>query len=270
MARRGIASGVITAAALLFLFVPLAVVILFSFHSTAGLTLPFEGFSVRWYEDVFGDDTFLDALRNSFVLGISTAVLTVGLGTAAAYGAARSRSRLRWPAQGLFLAPVLLPGIFIGAALLSFLSQLDVQPSLMTVLIGHVVFSFPFVFILIRTAIDRLDISLEEVAQDLGAVPLRVFRKVTLPQIAPVLIGAGALAFMLSFDEFLITFFVIGNEQTLPTYIFGRLRRTVDPGINVASTMFLVVTMLAWTAAAIATVRAARSDRASVLDGAGQ
>jgi ABC-type spermidine/putrescine transport system permease subunit II len=93
---------------------------------------------------------------------------------------------------------------------------------------------------------------------------------VTLPQIAPVLIGAGALAFMLSFDEFLITFFVIGNEQTLPTYIFGRLRRTVDPGINVASTMFLVVTMLAWTAAAIATVRAARSDRTSVLDGAGQ
>ena len=268
MARRGIGSGLVTAAALLFLFVPLGVVVLFSFHSTGGLTLPFEGFSLRWYEDVFGDDVFLEALGNSFVLGIATAVITIGLGTAAAYGIARSDTRLSLPVQALLIAPVLLPGLFIGAALLSFLSRIDVQPSLLTVLVGHVVFAFPFVFILLKTAIDRLDVSLEEVARDLGAVPWQVFRKVTLPQISPVLIGAAALAFMLSFDEFLITFFVIGNEQTLPTFIFGRLRRTVDPGINVASTMFLVVTLLAWTAAAVATVRASRGDRATVLDGA--
>ena len=265
MARRGLASGIVTAAAFLFLFVPLGVVVLFSFHSTGGLTLPFEGFSLRWYEDVFGDDVFIDALTNSVILAVATAAITVVLGTAAAYGISRSTTRLRGPAQVLFLAPVLLPGLFIGAALLSFLSRLEVEPSLATVLIGHVVFSFPFVFLLIKTAIDRLDVSLEEVARDLGAVPMRVFRKVTLPQIAPVLVGAAALAFMLSFDEFLITFFVIGNEQTLPTYIFGRLRRTVDPGINVASTMFLAITMLAWLAAAIATLRAARTDRATVV-----
>jgi ABC-type spermidine/putrescine transport system permease subunit II len=268
MARRGIASGLVTAAALLFLFVPLGVVVLFSFHSTGGLTFPFEGFSTRWYEDVLGDELFVEAIRNSFVLGVGTAVITILLGTAAAYGISRSSTRLGIPAQGLFLAPVLLPGIFIGAALLSFISRVDLQPSLFTVLIGHVVFAFPFVFLLLKTAIDRLDISLEEVARDLGAVPLQVFRKVTLPQIAPVLVGAAALAFMLSFDEFLITFFVIGTDQTLPTFIFGKLRRTVDPGINVASTLFLVVTLLAWTAAAIATLRASRGDRATVLDGA--
>lgn len=268
MARRGVASGIVTAAALLFLFVPLGVVVLFSFHSTGGLTLPFEGFSFRWYEEVVGDDAFVEALGNSLVLGLVTSLVTVVLGTAGAYGVLRSGTRLRGPVQVLFVAPVLLPGLFIGAALLSFLSRVDVQPSLFTVVIGHIVFAFPFVFILIRTAIDRLDVSLEEVARDLGAVPWRVFRKVTLPQIAPVLVGAAALAFMLSFDEFLITFFVIGNEQTLPTYIFGRLRRTVDPGINVASTLFLAVMLFTWTAAAIATVRAARSDRTTVLDGA--
>ena len=269
MSRRGVASGIVTAGALLFLFVPLGVVVLFSFHSTGGLTLPFEGFSLRWYEDVFGDATFTEALLNSVILGISTALITVGLGTAAAYGLSRSSTRLGGPLQALFVAPVLLPGLFIGAALLSFLSRIEFQPSLLTVLIGHVVFAFPFVFILVKTAIDRLDISLEEVARDLGAVPWRVFRKVTLPQIAPVLVGATALAFMLSFDEFLITFFVIGTDQTLPTYIFGRLRRTVDPGINVASTLFLVVMLLAWLAAAIATVRASRGDRTTVLDGGG-
>jgi ABC-type spermidine/putrescine transport system permease subunit II len=261
------ASGLVTAAAMLFLFVPLGVVVLFSFHSTGGLTLPFEGFSLRWYEDVFADDIFLEALGNSFILGVATAAITIVLATAAAYGISRSGTRLGLPRQALFVAPVLLPGLFIGAALLSFIGRLDLQPSLLTVLVGHVVFTFPFVFILLKTAIDRLDISLEEVARDLGAVPWQVFRKVTLPQISPVLVGAAALAFMLSFDEFLITFFVIGTEQTLPTFIFGRLRRTVDPGINVASTMFLVVTLLAWTAAAIATWRATRSDRTTVLDG---
>jgi ABC-type spermidine/putrescine transport system permease subunit II len=264
MRRRGLASGIVTGMALLFLFVPLFFVVLFSFHSTAGLTLPFEGFSTRWYSEVFNDGTFGEALRNSLVLGVGTAAITVALATPAAYGLSRATGRLRGPLHFLFLAPILLPGLFIGAALLSFLSRIQMDRSLLTVLIGHVIFAFPFVYILLRTALDRLDLSLEEVARDLGAAPMRVFRKVTLPQIAPVLGGAAALAFMLSFDEFLITFFVVGNDQTLPVYIFGRLRRTVDPGINVASTLLLAVTFLAWIAAVVATWRAARKSRAIV------
>jgi spermidine/putrescine transport system permease protein len=261
MRGRGLATGIVAAATLLFLFVPLGVVVLFSFHSTAGLTLPFEGFSTRWYDEVFGDSTFSEALTNSLILGITTAVVAVTLGTAAAYGVARSASRVRGPLQFLFLVPVLLPGLFIGAALLSFLSRIGFDRSLLTVLIAHVVFAFPFVFLLMRTALDRLDVSLEEVARDLGASPWRVFRRVILPQIAAVLAGAAALAFMLSFDEFLITFFVIGDEQTLPVYIFGRLRRTVDPGINVAATLLLAVMLLAWVGAAFATLRAVRAER---------
>jgi spermidine/putrescine transport system permease protein len=254
-------TGIVTAATLLFLFVPLVVVVLFSFHSTGGLTLPFEGFSLRWYEDVFADDTFSEALVNSLILGVATAALTVGLGTAAAYALTRHRSRLGAGLQALFIAPILLPGLFIGAALLSFLGRIEFDRSLITVLIGHVVFAFPFVFVLVRTALGRLDPSLDEVARDLGAPAWHVFRRVTLPQVAPVLAGAAALAFMLSFDEFLITFFVIGDEQTLPVYIFARLRRTVDPGINVASTLLLAVTMLVWVVAAVATLRAARGER---------
>jgi len=239
----------------------IGVVVLFSFHSTAGLTLPFEGFSTRWYEEVFGDSTFSEALVNSLILGAGTAIVAVGLATPAAYGVARSRSRAGTPLQLLFLAPVLLPGLFIGAALLSFLGRIQFERSLLTVLIAHVVFAFPFVFLLMRTALERLDPALEEVARDLGASRARVFWRVILPQIAAVLGGAAALAFMLSFDEFLITFFVIGDEQTLPVYIFGRLRRTVDPGINVASTLLLAVVLFAWLAAAFATVRAMRAER---------
>lgn len=262
MRRRGLATGIVVALTLLFLFVPLGVVVPFSFHSTGGLTLPFEGFSLRWYEDVFADDTFSEALVNSAMLGVATAVLTVGLATSAAYALTRGGGRLGGALQALFIAPILLPGLFIGAALLSFLGRIGLDRSLVTVLIGHVVFAFPFVFVLVRTALSRLDPSLDEVARDLGASAWRVFKRVTLPQIAPVLAGAAALAFMLSFDEFLITFLVIGDEQTLPVYIFARLRRTVDPGINVASTLLLAVTMLVWVVAAVATLRAARSERA--------
>jgi ABC-type spermidine/putrescine transport system permease subunit II len=261
MRRRGLASGIVVGLTLVFLFAPLAIVILFSFHSGGGLTFPFEGLSFRWYDEVFGDETFKSAFVNSLVLAVATAALTIAIGTPAAYGVSRSASRIRGPLQVLFIAPVLLPGLFIGAALLTFLARVGFERSLVTVLIGHVVFAFPFVFILMRTALDRLDLSVEEVARDLGAAPWAVFRKVTLPQIAPVLAGAAALAFMLSFDEFLITFFVIGGDQTLPVYIFGRLRRTVDPGINVASTLLLAITMLVWVVAAVATLRAARNSR---------
>jgi spermidine/putrescine transport system permease protein len=270
MRRRGLGAGLVTVATLLFLFVPLGVVVLFSFQGTAGLTLPFEGLSLRWYRQVFGDETFSEALTNSIILGVATAAVTVGLGTPAAYGVTHSRSKLGTPLQVLFLIPVLLPGLFIGAALLSFLGRIEFDPSLVTVLIGHVVFAFPFVFLLTRTALERLDPSLEEVARDLGASAWLVFRRVTLPQIAPVLAGAAALAFMISFDEFLITFFVIGDEQTLPVYIFARLRRTVDPGINVASTLLLAVTLLVWLAAAVAAWRAARTDRAAARIGVAQ
>ena len=261
MGRRGLLSGIVTAATLAFLFVPLGVVVLFSFHKTSGLTLPFEGFSLRWYRDVFGDDTFSQALRNSVVLAVATAVISVALATLAAYGLMRSARWVRGPVQFLFIAPILLPGLFIGVALLTFLARLKVDRSLLTVLIAHLVFAFPFVYILVRTALERLDPALDEVARDLGSTPWQVFRRVTLPQVGPVLAGAGALAFMLSFDEFLITNFVIGEDQTLPVYIFARLRRTVDPGINVASTLLLAVTLLVWVAAAIVTYRAARRTR---------
>ena len=269
MRRRGLGSGIVVVATLLFLFVPLGVVVLFSFHSSAGLTFPFEGFSTRWYDEVFGDETFTDAFVNSLLLGVATAAVTVLIGTPAAYAVSRTSSRVRGPLQVLFIAPVLLPGLFIGAAMLTLLARIGFERSLLTVLIGHVVFAFPFVFILLRIALDRLDRSVEDVARDLGAGPWTVFKRVTLPQIAPVLAGAAALAFMLSFDEFLITFFVIGNDQTLPVYIFGRLRRTVDPGINVASTLLLAITMLLWVVAAVATLRAARNDRRAEEMGVG-
>jgi ABC-type spermidine/putrescine transport system permease subunit II len=251
-------TAAITVAALLFLFVPLVVVVLFSFHSTAGLSFPFEGFSFRWYRETFGSEAFRSAVTNSLWVALPTAGVTLLLGTAAAYGLARTSSRLRAPLALLFFLPITLPGLFLGVSLISFFGELGIAASLKTVTIAHVVYVFPYFLLIAQAALDRLDPALEEAAADLGASPWRVFRKVTLPQTWPVLVGATCLAFALSFDEFIITFFVIGSDSTLPLFIWSRLRRTIDPSLNVISTVLLAVTLVLWVVAFVLTVRSER------------
>jgi spermidine/putrescine transport system permease protein len=255
----------VTLVALVFLFVPLLLVVLFSFHKTGGLSFPFTGFSLRWYRDTFGSFEFREALKNSAIVAVSVSVVTLILGTLAAYGISRATSRLRAPIGLLFFLPITLPGLFIGIAMLVSFRRVDFQLSLATVAIAHFVYVFPFFLLIAKAALDRLDPALEEAASDLGASPLKVFRKVTLPQVWPILVGATSLAFALSFDEFIITFFVIGSDSTLPMYIWSSLRRTIDPSINVISTMLMLITLLLWVIAFAFTLRAGRG-RARPVD----
>ncbi|MBA3428835.1 MAG: ABC transporter permease [Actinobacteria bacterium] len=237
-------TGLVTVAGMLFLWLPLLVVVLFSLHETASLSFPFDGFSLRWYERIFESPEVRAAARNSLVVATSTALVTLVLATLAAYGMSRSRSRWRAPLSLLFFLPITLPGLFIGVALLIAFSRLEYSLSLVTVTIAHLVYVFPFFFLLARAALERLDPALEEAAADLGATGWTIFRRVTLPQVWPVLVGAACLAFALSFDEFIITFFVVGPDPTLPLFIWSSLRRTIDPSINAISTLLLAFTVL--------------------------
>jgi ABC-type spermidine/putrescine transport system permease subunit II len=262
--QRSPVTAAVTVAALLFLFLPLAVVVLFSFHKTGGLSFPFTGFSLRWYRDTLGSFEFRQALENSAIVAVSVSFVTLVLGTLAAYGISRSPSRLRGPIGVLFFLPITLPGLFVGIAMLVYFGRAGLELSLATVTIAHLVYVFPYFILVAKAALDRLDLALEEAAADLGASPTRVFRKVTLPQIWPVLVGATALAFALSFDEFIITFFVIGSDSTLPMFIWSSLRRTIDPSINVISTMLMLITLLLWVFAFVFTFRAGRGRGAAV------
>lgn len=242
-------TAVITIAALVFLYAPLAVVVLFSFHSTGSLAFPFEGFSLRWYREVFDSEEFRHALSNSVVVAVAASLVTLVLGTMAAYGLTRVPARFRPPLAFLFFLPLTVPGLFVGIGLLSWFSQWDVRASLTTVTIAHVVYVFPYFLLIATAALSRLDVALEESAQDLGATPWQVFWRVTVPQVWPLIVGAAALSFALSFDEFVITFFVIGSDSTLPMFIWSSLRRTVDPSINVISTLLTAITLLLWIVA---------------------
>jgi ABC-type spermidine/putrescine transport system permease subunit II len=263
-------AAALTVAAIVFLYVPLGIVVLFSFHSTGGLSFPFEGFSLRWYEDVFGSAEFRDALRNSAIVAVATCAVTLVVGTMAAFGLSRTSSRLRAPVAVLLFVPVTLPGLFVGIALLSYFSRLEIDLSLRTVVVAHLVYVLPYYLLIAVAAFNRLDPALEESAADLGATPWQTFWRVTMPQIWPVLAGAACLAFALSFDEFIITFFVIGPESTMPMFIWSGLRRTVDPSINVVSTVLMLITILLWVVAFLFTVRAGRrgAEGLDVLAGA--
>ena len=263
MTVRSRASLVITIGALLFLYVPLAVVVLFSFHNTGSLSLPFTGFSLRWYRFVLSDPGFRSALENSLLVAACTAGVTLLLGTLASFGLARTRSRLRGPLALLFFLPITLPGLFIGLSMLVFFVRVKLDLSLTTVIIAHCVYVFPYFLLIAIAALERLDPALDEAAADLGANGWLRFWRVTMPQIWPLLVGATCLAFALSFDEFVITFFVIGPDGTLPLYIWSQLRRTVDPSINVVSTLLMAVTLVLWLVAFLFALRAARRKAAS-------
>ena len=263
--RRSPITGAFTVAGLVFLWAPLLLVFLFSFHSTGSLTFPFEGFSTRWYDEVFSSGVIRSAAENSLIVATSTALLTLLLGTLAAYGLTRSSSRLSGPLSLLFFLPITLPGLFVGVALLVAFTRVEFSLSLLTVTIAPLVYVFPFFFLVARAALERLDPALEETAADLGASRWTVFRRVTLPQVWPVLVGAACLAFALSFDEFVITFFVIGPDSTLPMYIWSSLRRTIDPSINAISSLLLAFTMLLFVVTFLLTVWSERRRRGRSL-----
>ena len=259
--RRSLPTALVTVAALVFLFAPLAVVVLFSFHSTNSLTLPFEGFSTRWYAEVFSDRAFRSGLATSLRVALLTAVVTLVTGTAAAYGVSRTASRARVVYSILFVLPVAMPALILGIALLSFFSSRGIPLSTTTVVIAHAVFVAPAFFVIARTALERVEVAQLEAAADLGAPPWYRFRHIILPQVLPVLLAGAAIAFVISFDEFVVTFFVIGNDSTLPLVIFSRLRRTIDPSVNAISSLLLFANLAIWLLAVTYAVRLERRRR---------
>jgi ABC-type spermidine/putrescine transport system permease subunit II len=223
-----------------FIFAPLVLVVLFSFNGSPSLTFPFTGPSLRWYREIFGDAAFRQSVINSLEVAVVVVIAVLIVGTLASYATARYRFRGSTLTAGLIMAPAALPGLFVGISLLTVYAEAGVQLSLTTVVFAHVLYTLPYFFLVTNSRLQRFDPLLEETARDLGANTWVAFRKVTFPIIAPTLFAASLLVFALSWDEFLITFFVIGNQNTLPLEVWGKVRYSVDPSVNAISTLLLV------------------------------
>lgn len=242
--RRGsggvLAARVYLLLVLLYLFLPVLVVVLFSFTTSPRLSLPIEGFTFSWYEAAFAEPLFSRALVNSLVLASITAVVAVGIGVPFCFALARLRRRSRGALLTASLLPMAVPALVLGVALAVLFTNLARPPSLTNAAVGHVVIALPFVVLTVNARLETFDFSTLEAARDLGASPLRTFRDVTFPLIRPSVIGAALLAAALSLDEFVVTFFNIGNDTSLPVLVWGLLRRGINPSINALATVVLL------------------------------
>ncbi len=228
----------------LFLYAPIAVLVLFSFNR-ARQTAVWEGWTTEWYRSLAGNDLIGAALKNSLIVGVvSTAIATV-LGTLVALALGRHRFPGEGATRQLLYLPVIIPEIVLGAALVTFFGVLAFRLSLVTVVIAHVVFCVSYVAIVVRARLAGFDRSLEEAARDLGASPRAAFLRVTLPLLAPGIVAGALLSFTISIDDYVITSFVAGvGATTLPLQIYSMLKVGVTPEVNAVSSLILAVTVV--------------------------
>jgi ABC-type spermidine/putrescine transport system permease subunit II len=252
---------------LLFLFAPLAVAVLFAFSAKPILTWPFEGWSLQWFEALFSERAFRRAFATSFQAACWTAVISTLIGTMASFVFTRRRSALSRAVLALSRLPVMLPGLFLGVGFIAFMVAVGTGPGMVMIVAGHTVVSLPWVVLVMTSRLRTYDVDLEAAARDLGAGPVQVLLRVTIPIIAPALVGSALLAFAWSFDETLVTVFTAGQETTVPLYIISRLRRVVDPGGNAVAALLLLIP---WITFAFAVVALRRSGGIGSVLGLGQ
>lgn len=227
-----------------FLYLPLAVVVIFSFNDSL-LNAEWVGFTTRWYEVLFDDTEMLHAAVNSLFIALTAATIATVLGTMAGIAMQRWRTGFLRCLPFLVLTPVAMPEILLGVSLLLFFRQvLDLTLGLISILIAHITFSIGFVAIIVRARLAGLDASLFEAARDLGARPWQTFRHVTLPLILPGVLAGFLMSFTLSIDDFVITFFVAGvGVTTLPLQIYSMIKVAVSPEVNAVSTLLMALTL---------------------------
>jgi spermidine/putrescine transport system permease protein len=227
----------------LFLYLPLAVVVLYSFSAADVAMWPIEGYTLGWYGELAQDKEIQQALRLSVLVGIAAAAVAVTLGTLAALAIDRyefpGKAALRYAA----VLPITLPGIVTGVAMLSFFSFLTWPMSRWTLIVGHATFCIALVLNAVVARLGQLPRNIAEASADLGAPPGRTFWRITFPLIRPAIMAGAVLAFTLSFDEVIVSFFLQGREPTLPLLIWGRLRVGLSPEINAVATVIILVSL---------------------------
>ena len=235
--------GLVAAGAMVFLYLPIVVLMVFSFNDNRSLTLPLRGFTLRWYEAFLSNTDMLTAIKNSLYVASMATCITVVVGTTAAM----VLDRVDFPGKTLFrrlvLLPLALPGIITGISMLNLFRVIGFNLSLETVILGHATALLAIVVTQVYARLQRFNRRLEEASSDLGARPWQTFFLVTLPNIRSAMIGSALLSFTLSFDEIPVTFFLTGRDNTLPMFIYSTLRRGITPEINAVGTVIVVLSL---------------------------
>lgn len=225
---------------LLFNYLPIIVVVVYSFNASKYSN--WAGFSLQWYEKLFRNSQILRSLNNSLILAFFSCGLSILIGTAGAIGMARSRFRTQGLLENVSMIPMMLPEIILGMAYLAFFSIIRIPFGMLTLIIAHTTFCIPYIFINVQSRLVGLDPAYVEAARDLGASPTRAFYDVTLPLITPAILSGALLSFAMSMDDVVISFFVTGTtSNTLPLQVYSMLKMGVTPEVNALCTLMLMV-----------------------------
>ncbi len=238
--KRRLGLWIAAAAGYAFLYVPLAIVVVYSFNDSK-LNAEWVGFTFDWYDKLFHDQDMLTAAGNSLIIALTASVVSTILGTMAGVALYRHKQRLL---QILVLAPIAIPEILMGVSLLIFFVFVNFTLGLVSVTLAHITFCIGFVAIVVRARLAGMDESVTEAARDCGATPWEAFRYVTLPLIMPGVIAGALMAFTLSIDDFVITFFTAGaGTVTLPLQIYSMIKIAVTPEVNAVSSLLMLLTL---------------------------
>jgi spermidine/putrescine transport system permease protein len=227
-----------------FLYLPILVLVVYSFNQGGVGGFPPKHFTLYWYGRLFSDSSIWDSVLNSLLVAVGAVALSLVLGLLAALALDRANFPGKYLFRRLVLLPLVLPGIITGLSLLMFVDRIGLQLSLLTVFLGHGTALISVATTELFAGLQKLDRSQEEASLDLGATPWQTFWRITLPNLKLSLIASGLLIFTLSMDEIAVTFFLLGRDNTLPLEIWARLRRGITPEINAISTLIFILSVI--------------------------
>lgn len=227
-----------------YIYFPILILIIFSFN-TQKINVRWEGFTLHWYGVLFNDQNVILATRNTLIIALTSTIISTIIGTLAALALQRYRFPGYGAAESLLYVPVIIPEVVMGISLLAFFASIGMTLGLGTITLSHIAFNIPFVTLVVRARLHGFDKSIEEAAMDLGANELITFWRVTLPTIMPGVLSGALLAFTLSLDDYVITYFTAGpGSTTLPLRIFSMVRFAVTPEVNALSTLWVLTVFI--------------------------
>ncbi len=238
--KRSLIEKLMLACMVIFFYTPILYIILFSFNESKSLT-NFTGFSLQWYEAMFSDDNMMNAIFYTILIAILSTIISTIVGTFTAIGLSKSKKVVKKAVEEVNNLPVLNPEIVTAIGLLMFFSALSIKKGFLTLLLSHIMFSIPYVILSVTPKLRNLDPNLADAAMDLGATPMQALIKVIIPQIIPGILSGALIAFTMSFDDFIISYFVTGNGINNISILVYTMSKRVNPSINALSTLIIIL-----------------------------
>lgn len=233
-----------TALFFIYMFVPIILIFIFAWNKGEGYNFPLQGATWQWFIELFKDGMAIKAIKNSIIIAVVSATISTLLGTALTFGIIKGISRYRAAFLTLLLLPVLMPSLTIAISALVFFRTINIPLGIPVVILSHVSISMSYVFLIMMGRIEGISLDIQEAAVDLGATWSQSFKDVIFPVLLPAMLAGWLFSFMISWNEFIVTYFLIGTEVTLPVYIFSQLRFGISPKVNAISVLITVFTLI--------------------------